>query len=455
MKSIAQNRTISAAVLILLISAAPIMGFDGVNNHWVASSCEEMRAQIEAYRKKLIRTEGGVGTPRFNSIKGEILRWCEREITVCKQRKETAIQQFGQRPVDALVSYYFVAGQFWSDPYEWEANCTEGLDPTKAERLAKELKIYKESQREAVEAVKLSQPELLESLTPPADGSDSGLAASGGFESGVSCDQWNTPDFFTQAGAGDISRCLESKDHNEKDGQGRTPMHLAALYGKPEVVAALADAGADPDALDGKGRTPLHLVAVLGNAPEAVTALVKAGANPDALDGKGRTPLEYGEQFSKTPAVVTALRITKGDADMSMKAENRVSCEKWNTPDFFSIAGPEDLTRCLDTSDPNARNENGRTPMHYAAQGTSPALVTILAKAGARLNVPDERGGWTPLHLAAWFSTSPSVVAALLAAGADPGAVDKKGNTPWDYAQSNTALEGTPPYWRLSEEQAE
>ena len=446
---------IKVILVALAMMPTTVMAFEGANNHWVASSCQEMRVQIEAYRKKLIRTEGGVGTPRFNSIKGKILRWCEREITVCKQRKETAIQQFGQRPVDALVSYYFVAGQFWSDPYEWEANCTEGLDPSKAERLAKELKIYKESQREAVEAVKLSQPELLESLTPPADGSDSDLAISGGFESGVSCDQWNTPDFFTQASTGDISRCLKTKNHGEKDKQGRTPMHLAALYGKPEVIAALADAGADPNALDGKRRTPLHLVAVLGNAPESVTVLVKVGANPDALDGKGRTPLEYAEQFSKTPAVVAALRITKGDASMPMQAGDPVSCEKWNTSGFFSVAGPEDLTRCLETRNPNARNENGRTPMHYAAQGESPALVTILAKAGARLNVPDERGGWTPLHLAAWFSTSPSVVAALLAAGADPAAVDKKGNTPWDYAQSNASLEGTPPYWRLSEEQAE
>ena len=61
------------------------------------------------------------------------------------------------------------------------------------------------------------------------------------------------------------------------------------------------------------------------------------------------------------------------------------------------------------------------------------------------MNTPDEKGGWTPLHLAAWFSTTPSVVAALLAAGADPAATDNAGKTPWDYARSNAALEGTPP----------
>ena len=132
-----------------------------------------------------------------------------------------------------------------------------------------------------------------------------------------------------------------------------------------------------------------------------------------------------------------------------------LSCGRWNTAAFFRRATSDDIAGCLETQDPNARNRNGRTPMHYAAQSASPALVTALAQAGAELNAPDAKGGWTPLHLAAWFSTTPSVVAALLAAGADPAVRDKAGKTPWDYARENAALEGTPPYWRLNEEGTE
>ena len=165
--------------------------------------------------------------------------------------------------------------------------------------------------------------------------------------------------------------------------------------------------------------------------------------------------------FSETPAIVDTLREAVAEANAAVQtASNQanvglVACREWNTPAFFRKATAEDVARCLETEDPNVRNQNGRTPMHYAAQGLSPSLVTTLAQAGAELNAPDDKGGWTPLHLAAWFSTTPSVVAALLAAGADAAAKDKAGKTPWDYARENAALEGTPPYWRLNEEGAE
>ena len=277
----------------------------------------------------------------------------------------------------------------------------------------------------------------------------------------VACEKWNTPAFFRHAGAEDVTRCLADNDPNVVDDQGRTPLHLAALEGKPEIMAPLTQAGADPDALDDKGRTPLHLVAYFGTNPETVAALVQAGADLAAPDAKGRTPLEFAEKFSETPAIVAALRDAVAAATAPPKrgppaaAAASVSCHDWNTARFFRNATVDDVVRCLDTEDPNARNQSGRTPMHYAAQGALPALVLTLAEAGAEPNTLDGKGGWTPLHLAAWFNTKPSVVAALLAVGADAAARDDTGKTPWDYARENAALEDTPPYWRLQEEASE
>ena len=277
----------------------------------------------------------------------------------------------------------------------------------------------------------------------------------------VSCGKWNTSGFFKHAGAADVARCLKVKNPNARNRYDETPLHLAAKFGKtPAVVAALKKAGADLKARDKKGRTPLHTAAVFGETPAVVAALIKAGADLKAKDKKGRTPLEFAKKFSKTPAVVAVLKKaesakkTMAAARKRSPGTGRVSCEKWNTPAFFKSAQAEDISRCLKVKKPDARNNIGRTPLHYAAQGEAPALVAALVKAGADPDAQDERGGWTPLHLAAWFGRTPAVVAALLAAGADPAARDKAGKTPSDYAEQNAALKNTDVFSRLKEGRA-
>jgi ankyrin repeat protein len=79
-------------------------------------------------------------------------------------------------------------------------------------------------------------------------------------------------------------------------------------------------------------------------------------------------------------------------------------------------------------ADPDARDDEGRTPLFSAVLGGSLALLGLLLEAKADVNARDEHG-WTALHVAA-EEVIPEMASLLLARGADPNAADDEGNTP-------------------------
>ncbi|MDE1152477.1 MAG: ankyrin repeat domain-containing protein [Micavibrio sp.] len=80
----------------------------------------------------------------------------------------------------------------------------------------------------------------------------------------------------------------------------------------------------------------------------------------------------------------------------------------------------------------HARDNDGRTPLHYACvQGKIDGLRQLLSL-GLDVNATDEKG-YTPLHVAA-ARGEPAVIAELLGAGANINAVTKSGKTVWDAA---------------------
>ncbi len=95
-------------------------------------------------------------------------------------------------------------------------------------------------------------------------------------------------------------------DLNCQDRAGRTPLHLAALNERVDVVSALLEAGADVDATDEQfGCRPLHLSARQGHAGVS-ELLVRYGADLDARSLRGETALHLAS-INGQPAVVTIL----------------------------------------------------------------------------------------------------------------------------------------------------
>jgi ankyrin repeat protein len=79
-------------------------------------------------------------------------------------------------------------------------------------------------------------------------------------------------------------------------------------------------------------------------------------------------------------------------------------------------------------ADPNARDEDGRTPIFSAVLGGSLALLGLLLESKGDADARDAHG-WTALHIAA-EEVLPEMASLLLARGATVDVQDNEGNTP-------------------------
>lgn len=106
--------------------------------------------------------------------------------------------------------------------------------------------------------------------------------------------------------------------------------------------------------------------------------------------------------------------------------------------------GDLDRVKELVENDPERvrqQDEEGRTPLHLAAEGGNHAVAEYLIARGADVNARDGQKR-TALHLAVSRSSRPSpLIDLLLAGGADVNARDRDGNTPLHEAMREGAAE--------------
>lgn len=186
-----------------------------------------------------------------------------------------------------------------------------------------------------------------------------------------------------------------------------TPLHLAAVNGRIEVMSFLLDKLVNPDILNRHKQTPLML-AVMHGKITCVKKLIEAGANILKFDsGNGRTCLHYAAYYGHSDCLMVILSA----------AHSSPIAESWGFTRFVNI-----------------RDGNGATPLHLAARQRRPNCVHILLDSGALVcastGVYGSYPGSTALHLAA-RGGSLDCIRELLAWGADRVYRDAAGYIPY------------------------
>ena len=140
--------------------------------------------------------------------------------------------------------------------------------------------------------------------------------------------------------------------------EGWTLLHSTVMTKKPDLVAMLLSADANPNVADTGGVTPLHVA--IDCQLEIAKLLLTYGANPNVKDNEGSTPLHEA-----------AFQRQSGFVDILLRAG----------------------------ANPNLKDNDGWTPLHIAVNEMRTASVRLLLEKEANPNAMTSKG-WTPLDLA-------------------------------------------------------
>jgi ankyrin repeat protein len=222
-----------------------------------------------------------------------------------------------------------------------------------------------------------------------------------------------------------VSHLREGAPVNVRAHDGTTPLMLAAVYGAPETVRLLLEAGANPNAVSNGGASPLLLAA--GNL-EKIRLLVDHGADVNARSSTGNTPLVAAAAHPDNLDAVQFL-LEKG-ANLDSVNNNNVSAlaAAVYSGDPSSVKFLLDRG-CKPTQIRNLFGAAENSPLVVAAQMGEAEIVDLLLAHGADVNAVDANFAGHALNYAL-LAQKPDIARRLIEAGADLKQASPIGMTP-------------------------
>ncbi|XP_076290231.1 uncharacterized protein LOC143213819 isoform X1 [Lasioglossum baleicum] len=255
--------------------------------------------------------------------------------------------------------------------------------------------------------------------------------------------------YCMDAGTGGAVAATAPELVNAPDAEGHTPLHLAVIAGDTQLVAVLLANGADVNAKDLEGHSVLHWATVCGEA-ECVRLVLAAGARPSTPDLRGGSPLHYAAQCCGAAATAelsvpkkVGLKVLQTllefGADVNAKDEDGRQPILW-AASAGSVEAVLALARAGGTAASGAADKDGLTALHCAAsRGHARCVETLVNLCGAHPDHVDDNG-CSALHYAATLGHA-DATALILKLGADPNRQDRKGRTPALCAAAKGQLE--------------
>jgi ankyrin repeat protein len=165
---------------------------------------------------------------------------------------------------------------------------------------------------------------------------------------------------------------------NARDGDGKTALHWAALYGQTKMMELLLAEKADVNSLDKDGFTPLHWAATF-NQSDAVKVLLANKADTTIKVQKyGWTPLRLAVIHGH---MATAEALLNGGADPNLE-------DKENIPLLHQavIRGKKEMLGLLldKKADMNPKDWEGETALDEAVEQGNKEIIELLRQQGAK-----------------------------------------------------------------------